>query len=431
MKKYFLYCITLLLICCCINDSIMGQNVAINNDGSAPNANAILDVKSTNKGILIPRLDYNNRPSVSVPAGMLIFVTTNGPLGNNAYYFYDGTKWVREKTSADVDSLSLSQDTLSINPGNYVVVGNILNLIGYYKCNTAYTQLSTDNNNCGSCGNVCNFSNASSSCISGICSLNCNAGFANCDNIKTNGCEVNITNNVFNCGGCGVACATFPNSTGPSCVGSACGIGGCNTGFANCDNITSNGCEVNLTNNVNNCGSCGNICSFANASANCISSTCGIGSCNAGFANCDGLSSNGCEINTTNNVNNCGSCGIACPTGPNVAFVSCNASTCGITCNAGYANCDGLNSNGCEINLTNNVNNCGSCGLVCFTGPNVSAVSCNASTCGIAACNAGFANCDGNLANGCEINTNTNHNNCGSCGHVCSGVQTCTGGVCM
>lgn len=71
--------------------NIFGQNVGINTDGSLPNPNAMLDVKSTNKGILIPRIDYNNRPTVNVPSGMLIYVVTNGPLGNNAYYYYNGT----------------------------------------------------------------------------------------------------------------------------------------------------------------------------------------------------------------------------------------------------------------------------------------------------------------------------------------------------
>jgi len=35
--------------------------------------------------------------------------------------------------------------------------------------------------------------------------------------------------------------------------------------------------------------------------------------CNAGFANCDNLSGNGCEVNTTNDNANCGNCGVVCP----------------------------------------------------------------------------------------------------------------------
>src|SRR5687767_7852534 len=194
-----------------------GQNVAITPDGSLPNQHAMLDVKSTNKGILIPRIDYNNRPMINVPSGMLIYVITNGPLGDNAYYYYNGTDWLREKNSDDVQSLLLTMDTLWITESNYVIVGNILNLIGYYKCNTTYTQVANDNNNCGSCGNVCSFSNASSVCVNGSCSLSCNTGYANCDNILSNGCEINITNDVNNCGSCGTVCTNGANSSSAAC----------------------------------------------------------------------------------------------------------------------------------------------------------------------------------------------------------------------
>lgn len=75
---------------------ICGQvisQVAINTDGSAPHPSAMLEIKSANKGLLLPRIDFNNRPDPAV-AGLLIFVTANGPLGNNALYYYDGSAWL-------------------------------------------------------------------------------------------------------------------------------------------------------------------------------------------------------------------------------------------------------------------------------------------------------------------------------------------------
>lgn len=76
---------------------IMGNNrlfsqVAINNNGSPPNPSAMLDIQSTNKGLLLPRIDFNNRPANPV-AGLMIFVTANGPVGNNALYIYNGSGW--------------------------------------------------------------------------------------------------------------------------------------------------------------------------------------------------------------------------------------------------------------------------------------------------------------------------------------------------
>ncbi len=67
--------------------------VAINTSGADPDGNAIMDVSSSNKGILIPRIDYNNRPTTGLTSGLLIYVTTNGPSGNNTFYYYNGSDW--------------------------------------------------------------------------------------------------------------------------------------------------------------------------------------------------------------------------------------------------------------------------------------------------------------------------------------------------
>ena len=56
MKKVFtLYAVTLGLAIVSLNP-LMAQSVAINMDGSSANASAILDVKSTSKGMLVPRM---------------------------------------------------------------------------------------------------------------------------------------------------------------------------------------------------------------------------------------------------------------------------------------------------------------------------------------------------------------------------------------
>jgi hypothetical protein len=82
-------------------------------------------------------------------------------------------------------------------------------------------SLSSDTQNCGSCGNVCGFSNATGSCIGGTCQIStCNASFGNCDGNQTNGCEVNLTSDAANCGACGHACGV-----GESCFAGVCGTG--------------------------------------------------------------------------------------------------------------------------------------------------------------------------------------------------------------
>ena len=99
---------------------VHSQNVGINDDGSDPDAAAMLDVKSTNKGILIPRIDYNNKPATP-PTGLLIFVTANGPDGDNAFYFYNGSSWEKVAGGAGSDS----DWTVSGNDMYSAVSGNV------------------------------------------------------------------------------------------------------------------------------------------------------------------------------------------------------------------------------------------------------------------------------------------------------------------
>jgi hypothetical protein len=270
--------------------------------------------------------------------------------------------------------------------------------------------------------------NMTATCQANQCVYGCIAGFANCNNNLADGCEVAIGTDVSNCGACGNVCVPAGPNQQVQCVNGQC-QSFCDSGFTNCAGV----CR-NLLVDPNNCGACGVICVLPNATAVCVNGQCTIGACNFGFANCDNVTANGCEtsINTTQN---CGSCGLVCPSVPN-ATVVCNNGTCQIgACNAGFANCDGQFANGCEVNINSTVNNCGTCGAVCTPGPNVSAMTCVNGQCAIAGCNAGFRNCDGNVANGCETNINTSVNNCGNCGVVCTPgprvtTVTCVNGAC-
>lgn len=70
--------------------SLYAQNIGIHSDGSTPDGSAMLDVKSTTSGVLIPRMSQNDRDLISSPAtGLLIYQTDNTP----GFYYYDGTSW--------------------------------------------------------------------------------------------------------------------------------------------------------------------------------------------------------------------------------------------------------------------------------------------------------------------------------------------------
>ena len=130
MKKVLL--IAMILFAFVMQNS-MAQSVGINSDGSTPNASAMLDVKSTNKGFLPPRIALTGTTDVttisSPVAGLLIYNTSNTNDVTPGYYYYGGSSWV--KVDAGLWSFDLEED-ISTNynvgigtttPQNKLVVG--------------------------------------------------------------------------------------------------------------------------------------------------------------------------------------------------------------------------------------------------------------------------------------------------------------------
>jgi hypothetical protein len=311
--------------------------------------------------------------------------------------------------------------------------GGCLN--GFGDCNVdpsdgCEISLASDVINCGACGNVCvALDNAAAGCINGVCGVGaCTAGFGDCDKSIWSGCESDLSTDVNNCGGCGQACPAVAHGY-PACSGGMCVIGGCAPGFDDCDKDPSNGCEADLAADISNCGACGNACpAVINGSPICAGFLCGLGSCAAGYADCFGGLANGCETDLLGDVNNCGACGNVCPAVAE-GSKSCDLGVCGLAaCSGTYANCNGLTSDGCEINIDSDLNNCGSCGNVCPMPAN-GTPSCKLSSCGLASCNPGYSDCNGSPADGCEFDTSIDPNNCGGCGIKC-GSGTCVNSQC-
>lgn len=108
---------------------------------------------------------------------------------------------------------------------------------------------------------------------------------------------------------------------------------------------------------------------------------------------------------------------------------TCVAGDCRYSCAAGRANCDGVSGNGCESEPQTDVNNCGACGNRCTMLSNF-VTSCTAGACGLS-CPAGFGNCDGVSGNGCETNVNAATAHCGRCNNRCATGQRCMSGACI
>jgi uncharacterized protein (TIGR02145 family) len=69
----------------------MAQSVAISDDGSVADGSAILEVKSTTKGFLAPRMSKDQRDAMTAVAGLQIWCTDCVPTA--AMYFYNGSEW--------------------------------------------------------------------------------------------------------------------------------------------------------------------------------------------------------------------------------------------------------------------------------------------------------------------------------------------------
>jgi len=178
--------------------------------------------------------------------------------------------------------------------------------------------------------------------------------------------------------------------------GSSCSVSaGCNSHDC-CTGI----CR-DVTTDVQNCGACGTVCPSQNAVPTCTGATCGL-ICNSGFRDCDGLASDGCETNVNSNVSDCGNCGVACSVANGTP--GCTGGNCVVfTCSPSFGNCNGLYADGCETNTSNTVTHCGTCGNVCpGLGQSTTNVTCAAASCTLS-CKGENYDVDNNPSNGCEF----------------------------
>lgn len=292
------------------------------------------------------------------------------------------------------------------------------------------TDMRTDIEHCGACGNACPEPPRSLHviplCTEGKCTFVCDELSADCNRIAKDGCEVFTGDDPKNCGACGNEC-----KAGEICWKGACG---CPSGFTQCGDE----CK-NLAADDQNCTACGKEC-VAPPSADpawvcgpgvqptstdwgCTESGCRL-VCKPRFADCDrDLCKNGCEIDTSNDPKNCGSCGNACA--PNQ---ECVDGTC--ICPPGTTRC----GRRC-VDLEVDVDHCGACDNGCPGASDDTAnggPTCNGGRCGYV-CYKGFANCDKRLDNGCEVKLSNDPRHCGACGTSCDRArgQPCVDGVCL
>jgi len=89
--------IAALLISCLFCNRSFSQSVSINNNAVIADSTAILDVSSTTKGLLIPRMTASQKTAIVTPATGLLIYQTDGTAG---FYYFNGTSWLLLITSA-------------------------------------------------------------------------------------------------------------------------------------------------------------------------------------------------------------------------------------------------------------------------------------------------------------------------------------------
>ncbi len=212
------------------------------------------------------------------------------------------------------------------------------------------------------------------------------------------------------CGACGRACPAGEVCTAGSCRAD------CAQGSVRCPGDAT--CATDLASSPRHCGACGRACAApAGAQARCVAGACATTACAA--SDCDGDPANGAETDTPRDACNCGACGRACENLRGVATARCVACACEVTaCDEGYADCDGESANGCEVYTFGDPLHCGGCGRACPGGD-----ECVEGRCAV---RHGLTRCGPRLAN---LRNDRDH--CGACGQRCPAAQVCELGRCV
>ncbi|MEM9189702.1 MAG: hypothetical protein AAGF12_11035 [Myxococcota bacterium] len=195
----------------------------------------------------------------------------------------------------------------------------------------------------------------------------CTPGTGDCDGDPANGCEANLYSAVT-CGRCDRAC----DGAASLCVNEG-NDARCEARCPSGSPLMCGAACVDPNTDLANCGGCDQPCGAPRLPGTCAGGTCTLGSCEAGWGDCDDDLGNGCET-PLDTVINCGSCGMACDGAaacegmPSCARGMCEyaVASAGTMCRA--ASCAGDLPEQCDGAMTSCPAACGCAGEPCCAG---------------------------------------------------------------
>ncbi|MEM7160860.1 MAG: tail fiber domain-containing protein [Bacteroidota bacterium] len=100
--------LTTLIVIILYSWSALAQNIGINEDGSNPDPSAILDIKASDKGFLVPRLTEAQKNGISSPATGLLIYQHNADSG---FFYFNGAIWIPLLSKSIVRLIDEDEDT--------------------------------------------------------------------------------------------------------------------------------------------------------------------------------------------------------------------------------------------------------------------------------------------------------------------------------
>lgn len=125
MKMKNLFSIIMSLSFAFVSNAIFAQTGSVGIGTTTPDSNAVLDVHSETKGLLLPRLSLTDTaspaPLTAHVAGIVVYNTASTGNVSPGFFYNDGSKWVRISGTVNVPNAWLIQGNTGTNPdSNYV-----------------------------------------------------------------------------------------------------------------------------------------------------------------------------------------------------------------------------------------------------------------------------------------------------------------------